>query len=147
MKHRILKTVCLTTLLLPFSLTHAGAPEGHMSSIEPATAFMIKDILRAEGYNDQRLRRNISAFLWDNRKYLKNLNIPNHRQVDLAICLIERKGHHDLSQLTNNEFLLNWCDEQITLSRFGDENHELSDDINENEDSMPAPPASLNMEF
>ncbi len=74
------------------SLAYAGGPAGHPSTLDKKVKDVLQYSLSTEGYNENNLSHNISAYLWDNRRYLRTRvrgnKVPRQRKVDLVICLL-----------------------------------------------------------
>lgn len=97
----------------------AGAPAGHLEALDYKVKEVLLKGLEKEGYRGgfrDSLRRNISAFLWDNRILLRSrvLKIPNEKQADLVICLMTRKGYQ-FGHYTNAYFM-GWCRQQVNFT-------------------------------
>ena len=105
-------------LLVPYS--YADAPEGALPSIEGSLKSALIEVLDRAGYmasswTRKDLERGLSAFLWDNRRMLSGMEIPDERQVDLAVCLMLKRGEHGFDQYAGSTGFTNWC-QSVTSS-------------------------------
>lgn len=106
-------TIAFVAILLISYTTNAGGPEGHIESIERNLEVELKYALSKEGYRHGKLKHMISAYLWDNRNLLKSIDIPQHREVDLMICVMTIKGIAEFKSYTNNKAYMDWCMEHV----------------------------------
>ncbi len=106
-------TIVFAAIVLVSYTTNAGAPEGEFESMESDLKWQIQEALYKEGYRDKNPKHNISAYLWDNRHLLKTMDIPQHREVDLVICVMTRNGITGFERFTNNEAYVHWCEKHV----------------------------------
>ncbi|ODS30243.1 MAG: hypothetical protein SCARUB_04641 [Candidatus Scalindua rubra] len=106
-------TIIFAAIVLISYTTNAGAPVGHPESIETDLKKEIKKALKKEGYKSKNFMHNISAYLWDNRNMLKTTNVPKHKEVDLVICIMTRKGNTGFESYTSSEIYMDWCEDHL----------------------------------
>ena len=112
-------------VLIPFGLVllsspavFSAGPAGHLQTIEGKLRRVLEKNLNSSGYlgnypGGQGLERGISAYMWDNRNWLKSTEFSKPRTVDALICLMHSQGYPDLESYMNNERFKNWCNEVI----------------------------------
>ena len=92
---------CIIFMLLSKS-AFPGAPAGHPESMEPQLYDMLGQRLYEEGYlsvdPSTEFKRAISAYLWDHREMLIITDFPKSREVDVLICLMEKKEGADFGE-------------------------------------------------
>ena len=104
MKTNIKKISCIIMfgiIILMANFAHSGAPEGRWESIPPGVQKEVLNGLRQEGlcpncdlFTDRLIiEGKITTYLWDNRNLLTMEPIPKHREVDVLLCLMRRKGN------------------------------------------------------
>jgi hypothetical protein len=103
----------LLILLLPLSVT-AAQVRPTLSNGAAVREGIIQNLTR-EGYmahfsNGQGFQRGVSAYLWDNRHWLKNVSFNNAKQVDVLICLMSKKGYGNFSTHVAEQTFMNWCE-------------------------------------
>ena len=111
---RWLLAPCLILLFVQAAL--AGGPGGHTDTLEGGLRYALQDHLAEDGYmgkfyNGQDLQRGISAYLWDNRSWLKNVDFHNSRNVDAVICLLHKKGYPGFDGYLSSEVVSTWCNQ------------------------------------
>ncbi|MCP4672424.1 MAG: hypothetical protein GY857_14095 [Desulfobacula sp.] len=111
LKKIILFLVVSTVLILISQNTFAGAPAGHLSSLEPHLSNILQKRLQYFNYlqqidNEHEFSLAISAFLWDNRSKLAYIKFSKAREVDAVVCLMIRKGYSEFDEYYNmdNDF-------------------------------------------
>ncbi len=106
-------------LVLLFSQTvFSGGPAGHLGTIEGTLRNVLQENLNGSSYmgsypDGRDLERGISAYLWDNRNWLRSTDFPKSRTVDALICLMNRQGYPGFETYMDNESLRNWCDKIV----------------------------------
>ncbi|MDX2480667.1 MAG: hypothetical protein QNK24_10060 [Desulfuromusa sp.] len=110
---RVCGVFLLLILMLPLSAT--AAPVGPTLNSGVVVREGIIQNLTKEGYlahfsNGQGFQRGVSAYLWDNRNWLKNVNFNNAKQVDVVICLMNKKGYVNFSAHATEQTFMNWCE-------------------------------------
>jgi hypothetical protein len=110
--------VPLGLVLLSSQLVLSAGPAGHLDTIEGELRDVLQENLNRRGYmgnypDGRDLERGISAYLWDNRNWLKSTDFSKPRNVDALICLMHRQGFPDLETYMDNERLKNWCVEVV----------------------------------
>jgi hypothetical protein len=108
----------LVLVLLSSPMVFSGGPAGHLGTIEGKLRNVLEKNLNLSGYmgsfpEGRDLERGISAYMWDNRHWLKSTEFPRPRTVDALLCLMHRQGYPDLESYMDNERLRNWCDEVV----------------------------------
>ncbi len=114
---RMTSLLLLLLLLLPF-MASAGAPAGHLESLDTEVREAIIQNLAAEGYmarfpNGQDVQRGVSAYLWDSRQWLKEVRFNNARQVDVLVCLMIKKGYGGFAYYEENQSFIDWCGKMV----------------------------------
>ena len=121
MKRQLWKIIflpCLLVLLLFVSLANAGGPVGHPETLEGDLHYKLQSYFDREGYlgrfpNGQDLQRGISAYLWDNRLWLKSVDFHRSRKVDAVVCLLHKKGYPGFESYFESRVFENWCSEIV----------------------------------
>jgi len=110
--NRLVLLICLMVLqcivLSDGQTAFAGQLKGDMRSA-------LQQHLDDEGYlcafpNGQGLQRGISAYLWDNRSWLKMTDFHNSRKIDVVVCLMYKKGYPGFDAYMANADDNNWCE-------------------------------------
>jgi hypothetical protein len=113
------RSILLLVLMLAFSgVAIAGAPAGHLESVDAEIRDSIIQNLASEGYmarfpNGQDVKRGVSAYLWDHRKALKNVEFHNSRQLDVLICIMIQKGYGNFPDYDTDQTFLSWCGQML----------------------------------
>ena len=107
----------LLALLLLTQNAFAGAPEGHPESLDSNLRHIVEQRLDDRGYmGDFRygnsLARGISAYLWDNRQWLANMDFSDARQADVMVCLMTKQGYSEFDEYA--DAIKDWCNQIIT---------------------------------
>ena len=111
--------VVCTAMLFYVGAVIAGAPSGHPRSVDREVGWRLEKAFSMEGYYYREFRdskttgRCISAYLWDNRRMLVTTDIPKHREVDLVICIMKRKGVDNFDRYFRSEIFSEWCDRNL----------------------------------
>lgn len=63
--------------------------------------------------NGQDLQRGVSAYLWDNRQWLQQVDFHNARQIDVLVCLMIKKGFGGFVNYAENKDFISWCEKMI----------------------------------
>ena len=110
---------CFWCAVLGFSWSTqavAGSvPGGASVTREQGVREPVSQILHREGYlgqypNGQGLQRGLSAYLWDNRSWLKMVDFHNSRKLDAVVCLLDKKGYPGFAGYLEGEVgKKNWC--------------------------------------
>lgn len=108
----------MTLLLLSLLPVSAGAPAGHYKSLDADMRNRLIQNLDSEGYmarfkNGQDLKRGISAYLWDNRQWLKNVDFHNSKQIDVLVCLMIKKGYGNFADYAGERSFMAWCEGMV----------------------------------
>lgn len=115
--HKInLVSALLAVILLFTQNVFAGAPAGHLDSLEPKLRIDLKNGLHNERYMSggiSNFNLSVSAYLWDNRHWLTNKDFPNARQADVMVCLMIKKGHLEFKKYAFG--IEDWCNEIIEV--------------------------------
>ena len=119
---RWLKPLCRlmpVLLLLPLAgiCSAAGSEPPRAASAEKLSV-RLQRILEREGYigqfrNGQQLQRGVSAYLWDNRRMLKQTDFHAAKQVDVLVCLLLDKGYDNFAEYGDNKPFTDWCGKMI----------------------------------
>lgn len=107
----------LLILVIPF-VASAGAPAGHLESLDTEVREAIIQNLVKEGYmahfsNGQDVQRGVSAYLWDNRQQLKEVDFHNARQADVLVCLMIKKGYGGFESYAEDQSFMDWCKKMV----------------------------------
>lgn len=107
--------VFLLLLILLLPLSAIAAPIGTRQGSGVDVRERIIQNLTREGYmanfsNGQGFQRGVSAYLWDNRHWLKNVKFNNAKQVDVVICLMNKKGYGNFSAHAAEQTFMKWCE-------------------------------------
>ena len=105
--------------VLSFSWSTQAAA-GSVSAGDPVTSEQwlrgrVSQVLHREGYlgqypNGQGLQRGLSAYLWDNRSWLKMVDFHNSRKLDAVVCLLDKKGYPGFADYLESAVgKKNWC--------------------------------------
>jgi len=106
-------SVCCIAL---FSFSaQAGAPQGHLDSIESQLKSKIYDEFDYLGRgNESRFSEVAKAFLWDNRDSIRLEKISKSRQADAIVCiLIEKYDRSGFAEYEGNDQFASWCQDLI----------------------------------
>ncbi len=107
-----------TLLLLLTTLANAGGPVGHVETIEGGLRLQLTRLLDAEGYlgkfrNGQHFSRAASAYLWDNRSALKQVDFHDELKIDVLTCLMQSRGYPGLDKYTDSQSFKQFCTEVL----------------------------------
>ena len=108
-KRVTLITFCCLAL---FSLSvKAGAPQGHLDSIESQLKSKIIDGFEYLGRgNESRFSEVAKAFLWDHRNFIRSEEVSKSRQGEAIICiLITRYDRPEFDIYKENSQFVDWC--------------------------------------
>lgn len=115
--HKInLVSALLAVILLFTQNAFAGAPEGHIDSLERQLHDNLQKRLSNEGYmrnGRSILALSFSAYLWDNRRWLTSTEFNNARQADVMVCLMMKKGYLEFNKYAFD--IEDWCNEIIEV--------------------------------
>jgi len=106
----------LLALLLLTQNAFAGAPEGHPESLDSKLRHILEQRLDDRGYmgdfrDGNSLARAISAYLWDNRRWLENMGFSKARQADVMVCLMMKQGYSEFDEYGAE--IKEWCNRII----------------------------------
>ena len=112
--HRWLIAFVGAAVMLYETLALAGGPEGLVATLDPSTKQFLIDALvqerllpQANGLTNERIENAISDYLSQNWSEVRSSDFGGSRQVDLAICLLNRHGHH--TQEIMNQSTARFC--------------------------------------
>jgi hypothetical protein len=95
-----------------FSLSaQAGAPQGHLDSIEGQLKSKIYDEFENLGRgNESRFSEVAKAFLWDQRDFIRSEKVKKSRQADAIVCiLMVRYNRSGFESYNENSQFSDWC--------------------------------------
>lgn len=106
--------LCLLLICLGLLAQPKPAIADDAAAVEKSLRQSIAQVLGRVGYlgryaNGQELQRGISAYLWDNRNWLKTTDFHSLRQLDAVVCLLHKKGYPGFENHLETPAVRNFC--------------------------------------
>ena len=109
---RSISAAVLGALMMLAASSPAWSAKGEPRYVGPEVRAPLLHALQGLGYviEDDWLdfERAISAYLWDNRQRIADLDVERGQEIDLTICLLS-EDHSALAEFTATEPLASWC--------------------------------------